>query len=176
MLAGESPCTAIYASPLRRAWDTATAAGVALGVQPRRYDGLREICCGWLDGLQLADIRARFPTLWHRNLAQTDDRFAWPGGESYRAFRLRVVQAISTLASAHVGERIVLVTHAGVITQLLGALYGESAARWDAFRVANASVSELRWSRGRRSELVRFNVAAAVTATVSNCNCYAKGA
>jgi broad specificity phosphatase PhoE len=161
LLAGEPPCSAIYASPLRRAWDTATTVGVALRVGPRRYDGLREICCGWLDGLPLADIRASFPALWHRNLAQADDRFAWPGGESYRDFRLRVLQGIRALANAHLGERIVLVTHAGVITQLLGALYGESAARWESFRVANASVSELRWPLSGGGELVRFNVGAA---------------
>ena len=27
--------------------------------------------------------RARYPELWRRNLAQADENFCWPGGESY---------------------------------------------------------------------------------------------
>jgi broad specificity phosphatase PhoE len=157
MLAAESRCAAVYASPLRRAWDTARTVGAALDLRPRQRSALREIGCGVLDGLPLVEVRTRFPTLWRRNLAQTDDTFAWPSGESYREFRSRVLQAVQALASAHVGERIVLVTHAGVITQLLGALHGAPAARWESFRVANASVSELHWS-GDTGELVRFDV------------------
>ena len=159
-LATEPPSAALYASPLRRAWTTAGAIGAALGLRPRRRVALREIACGSLDGLPLAEVQTRHPILWRRNLAQADDEFAWPGGESYRGFRERIIRGVTSLAEEHLGERIVLVTHAGVISQLLGALYGESAARWSAFRVGNASVTELNWYGGGGG-LVRYDVRAA---------------
>jgi len=121
---------------------------------------LREIACGSLDGLPLAEVQARHPALWRRNLAQVDENFTWPGGESYRGFRRRVVRAVTMLAAAHLGERIVVVTHAGAISQLLGALHAESPARWEAFRVGNGSVTELHW-QGYQAALVRYNLRAA---------------
>ncbi|CAN5749340.1 hypothetical protein BH24GEM1_BH24GEM1_31730 [soil metagenome] len=39
-------------------------------------------------------------------------------------------------------------THAGVISQILGALAGTSPARWEAFRPGNAALTEIDWTRG----------------------------
>jgi broad specificity phosphatase PhoE len=41
------------------------------------------------------------------------------------------------------------VTHAGVISQIVGALHGTSAARWELWRPRNGSVTEVRWQDGR---------------------------
>ena len=90
-------------------------------------------------------MQRRYPRPWRRNLAQTDQAFCGPGGESYRAFRARCLAAIRQIAAAHPGQRVLVVTHAGVITQVVGALAGTSAARWGAFRTANANITELRW-------------------------------
>jgi alpha-ribazole phosphatase/probable phosphoglycerate mutase len=142
------PFAAIYSSPLRRAYDTATAlADVGLG-PVRVCRALREIDCGALDGWLLTQVRARYPDLWAANLRRDDDRFRWPAGESYRELRCRCLRAVHALALAHRGERIALVTHAGVISQVLGAVHGASAARWDLYRPANASLTELAWRRG----------------------------
>jgi broad specificity phosphatase PhoE len=136
---------ALYTSPLLRARATADAIGAALGLRSHLRAGLREISCGMLEGWPLQRVQARFPELWQRNLAQNDESFAWPGGETYRQFRMRVVRTIRALAIPHVGQRILVVTHAGVIAQIVGALRDESAARWSAYRPGNASVTEVRW-------------------------------
>lgn len=146
----------MYSSPLQRAVDTAWAVGDAIGQRPRLVDCLREIHCGLLDGQLLHEVRSRYPVLWQRNLAQTDETFGWPGGETYQAFRRRVVDAMREIVATHSGERVAIVTHAGVISQIAGLLSGVSAARWDTFRAGNASVTELLWSR-RGSEIVRFD-------------------
>ena len=41
-----------------------------------------------------------------------------------------------------------MVTHAGVISQVVGALHGINAARWEAFRVGNASITRMQWQGG----------------------------
>ncbi|HEV2123454.1 MAG TPA: histidine phosphatase family protein, partial [Chloroflexota bacterium] len=154
-LQGEA-VAALYTSPLLRTWCTAQALADTLGVPPQARISLREIGCGHVDGWRLADVQHQYSELWQINLAQNDERFRWPGGESYRAFRSRCVRTIRRLATKHQGQRIILVTHTGLITQVLGAMYGVSAARWGAFRVGNASLTEICW-HGETGELVRFD-------------------
>lgn len=154
-LAGD-PAVALYSSPLRRAADTARAISARLGL-PIHFDpSLREIYCGVLDGVLLAEVQKDHPDIWKRNLSQSDDGFGWPGGESYVEFRTRVLDSIRFLASRHPGSRVLVVTHAGVISQVLGALVRLSPARWEAFRPGNASVTEVLW-KGQSGSLVRFD-------------------
>ncbi len=140
----EPTASAVYSSTLRRAAETARAAPL----EPLPADSLREINCGVLDGRPLEEIRARHPELWRRNLAQNDEDFNWLGGESYRQFRRRVLEAVSAIAANHKQERVLIFTHAGVISQVLGALAGVSAARWEDFRPGYASITEIDWNGG----------------------------
>src|SRR5919108_1514948 len=155
-LLAEPAIAALYASPLRRAKQTAGAVAGAFGLRPRLRRGLREIGCGTIDGWRLAEVEQRYPDLWAANQAQEDEAFRWPGGESYRAFRARALSIVRRIAAAHPGERVVIVTHSGPITQIVGALAGTSAARWEAFRTANASLTEIHW-QGDTGVLVRFD-------------------
>ncbi|MCW5981847.1 MAG: histidine phosphatase family protein [Bryobacteraceae bacterium] len=150
------PVDAVYTSPLRRAMATATAAPPRLLPHARALRSLAEINCGLVDGMPLARLKVDYPELWQRNWAQDDPSFRWPGGESYEQMRRRVLRAARCLGSRHLGQRILLFTHAGFVNQLLGAVAGQSPARWDNFRPANASITELRFD-GRRFEVVRFD-------------------
>lgn len=145
----------VYASPLQRAVHTGRAIAGACAAPLVLEAGLREINCGAADGLTLAEVKARYPRAWAANLAQDDADFRWPGGESYRELRARAWCALHAIAVRHPGARIAVVTHAGVITQVLGRIAGESAARWEAMRPRNASVTELLWADPPR--LVRFD-------------------
>lgn len=147
-LRGAPAIAALYSSPLRRAHMTAAAAGGALGLPVRLMGSLREISCGRLEGMPIEEVRARYAALWDRHAAQRDPDFRWPDGESYRELRRRAWRAVFRIAAAHPAQRVVVVTHAGVITQLMGALAGVSAARWESFRVGNASLTELQLGNG----------------------------
>ncbi|MGB5258978.1 MAG: histidine phosphatase family protein [Gammaproteobacteria bacterium] len=48
-----------------------------------------------------------------------DPDFVYPGGESFREMQLRSVSYFSSLASAHAGQTILLVVHAGVVRGLI---------------------------------------------------------
>jgi broad specificity phosphatase PhoE len=127
-----------------------------LGIKPRRWPSLREICCGVLDGWPVAEVEQVYPDLWQANLSRSDDDFGWPGGETYRGFRNRVLRAIRRIARLHRGGRVAVVTHAGVISQIIGSLAGQPAARWQLFRPAPASLTELRW-HGDVCRVLRFD-------------------
>lgn len=136
----------VYSSPLRRARDTARHC--AEGAEICLEAGLREIGCGRLEGMPLRTVARDYPEDWARNAAQTDDDFRWPGGESYAELRDRVLSAIAAIAARHPGARVAIVTHAGVITQLLGHIADERPARWSAYQVGNASLTEVAWGDG----------------------------
>ncbi|HLS82588.1 MAG TPA: histidine phosphatase family protein [Steroidobacter sp.] len=147
---------AIYASPLQRAAETARVLG-GFTARPVRYvQTLKEICCGDLDGLAIREARSRYPCAWRANLRQDDEEFRWPGGESYREFRDRCLQATEQIAQRERGRVVAIVTHAGVISQVFGALRGLSSAQWEPYRPGNASLSEIDW-RGPSRRIVCFD-------------------
>lgn len=131
----------VYSSTSPRAIRTAAAAARGRPVVPLR--SLREICCGEVDGWLIADVARRLPELWRRNLAQDDADFCWPGGESYRKFRQRVLRALRGIAARHRGARVLVTTHAGVVAQVVGQVKGVSPARWERYRPANCSVTTI---------------------------------
>lgn len=156
LLAGESAFAGITSSPLRRAHATASCVGETLGLTPIIEPDLREINCGSVDGLRLSGLKATHPDLWARNLAQTDETFRWPDGESYREFRTRALGAIARIGRRYAGQRVLVVTHAGIISQVIGSLAGTSPASWSRFRVQNASITEINWSE-HGTTVVRFD-------------------
>lgn len=131
----------VYSSTSPRAMRTAAAAARGRPVVPLR--SLREISCGEVEGWLIHDVARRHPDLWRRNLTQDDPDFGWPGGESYRKFRERVLRALRGIASRHCGERVLVATHAGAIAQVVGHIEGVSPARWECYRPANCSVTTI---------------------------------
>jgi broad specificity phosphatase PhoE len=115
---------------------------------------LREISCGELDGMALGEVQQRFPELWKANLRQDDFNFCWPGGESYRGFRKRCLETVQAIARRHRGGSVALVTHAGVITQIVGFLHGANPAEWARFRPGNTGLTEVMWESG---DLISFD-------------------
>jgi broad specificity phosphatase PhoE len=155
-LAAEDRAVALYTSPLQRAADTARILEDLAGGGALPCEGLREISCGEVDGVPVDQVQEKYPDLWASNLRQDDPDFRWPGGESYRELRRRSLAAVRSITVAHPGERVYLVTHAGVVSQLIGAIRGTSPAEWERFRPGNCSLTELRWN-SRGGELIRFD-------------------
>jgi broad specificity phosphatase PhoE len=152
----QPPAVAIYTSSLARARQTAAKIERAVAGPLIVVDELREINCGEMDGWRVSEVQSRHPEIWQRNMDQNDEEFRWPGGESYREVRLRSFQAITRISSAHHGERVVVVTHTGVIAQLVGAMHGIQPARWSEYRPGSGSITELE-CQNNRLRLIRFD-------------------
>ena len=142
------PYSVLYTSPLRRAQESANVIAAELGLSIVSVADLGEIRCGVLDGEPFRVIQEEHPEIWEKNLAQCDEGFRWPGGESYSEFRKRVDGGLSAIAESHVRTNVIIVTHYGVIAQAIGTLEGISPARWDIARPAHGSVTEIRWGSG----------------------------
>lgn len=134
---------AVYASPLRRAKETADALARQLGQTVQTHPGLREISFGDVEGLTLPELRQRFPELLARAVHPEDEDMGWPNGETRRAFQERVRAAFDTIAAAHLGQTVAIVTHGGVVARLLADIAEGRPGRWSAYESANCSVAEI---------------------------------
>jgi len=135
------PIAAIYTSPLQRARQTAEIISRALGDVPVIPDpGLEEFHLGAWEGLTYEQLRDE-KQLWRR-MAEDPD-FAPPGGESSRAFAMRLINSIYTIAERHVGEAVAVVGHGGAMATALALLLHRDGSRWRDYRMHNASLSKL---------------------------------
>ena len=115
-MAGER-ADAVYVSDLLRAQQTAGPIAGELALQPVADAGLREQSFGRVEGMRADDIQRDMPDAWAGWL-RFDEDFAMPEGESTREFHARVMAAIQKLAAAHPQQRVVVVTHGGVLDMI----------------------------------------------------------
>ena len=131
--------TAIYTSHLQRAWNTAGAIARELGLAARIESDLQEYGLGVWEGLKISDLHHRHD-FW--NVIRSDPDFAPDGGESPRQVRERFIGALRRIANSHQGERVVVVTHGGALSMVLGELIDGDYTSWERV-MDNCGVSEL---------------------------------
>lgn len=141
----DNPITAIYASDLARAWETAQYLGRALHVEVTREEGLRERGFGEFEGKTYAEIEALLPEQ-SRRWRKRDPEFAPPGGESLLTLRHRVTEAAERLAARHPGELIALVGHGGVMDVLYRAATRLDIQAPRTWTLGNAAINRLLWT------------------------------
>ncbi len=123
---------ALYASPLRRTWETAHIVGEALGLEPRPEPGLKEYHVGRYTGYPMD----RIP--WSRHPDEAPH-----GGETPRQFTIRVMAALERIVRAHPGEAVVVVTHNGPISVAAAILVAGDGMAWPRYQLPNAGVARL---------------------------------
>jgi broad specificity phosphatase PhoE len=136
--AAQRPWSALYCSPLARARETADVVGEAIGLHPIEDARFAETDTGdWTDRF-FDDVAASDPeryAAWRSG----DPAFRFPGGESFAAQQLRVLEGIDAV---RLGPRPALVIcHRGTIRLALAALHGDDARR--TAEVPNAALVEL---------------------------------
>jgi len=102
--------SAIYASPLQRAADTAQAIASALRLPVVPSEGLLDINFGELQGLPTSEAQARYPEIT-RSWIDSPHTTYFPGGECLNDVRERTAQTLQKTVSNHAGETVVLVAH-----------------------------------------------------------------
>jgi probable phosphoglycerate mutase len=141
----DEPITAIYASDLSRAHDTALAVSRHNGVPVQAEPGLRERSFGEFEGRTFAEIETELPEQAKR-WRQRDPSFTPAGGESLLMLKARVLSVAARLAAQHPGEQIALFAHGGVMDILYRAatrLDLQAARTWT---LGNTAINRLLWS------------------------------
>ncbi|XP_050205912.1 phosphoglycerate mutase-like protein 4 isoform X2 [Mercurialis annua] len=118
-LSKEPKIAAIYSSDLKRALTTAEIIAASCGGLEVVEDGdLRERHLGQLQGLVLRDTAKVNPEAYQAFLSRRTSQDIPGGGESLDQLYLRSTSSLQRIARKHRGERVVVVTHGGVIRAL----------------------------------------------------------
>ncbi|XP_052195780.1 phosphoglycerate mutase-like protein 4 isoform X4 [Diospyros lotus] len=144
-LSMERKISVVYSSDLRRAIDTAEKiASSCGGVEVSKDPDLRERHLGDLQGLLLHEAAKISPKAYRALLSRRTDQEIPGGGESFVQLYDRCTSALERIGSKHIGERVVMVTHGGV----LRALYVRASPTEQPGSVLNASVNIFHLSDG----------------------------
>jgi 2,3-bisphosphoglycerate-dependent phosphoglycerate mutase len=151
-LAGQS-IDALYASPLSRARETAQAISDALGLPIRSDSRLMELNAGIFQDRLRSDLAQECPEIlasWLRG----DPDFAIPGGESRRELLRRGEAAFRDIAAAG-HQRVVIVSHGGLLTAVFNALLAFDPPLRP-FGLENGSITQVQFTEGRAA-LIALN-------------------
>lgn len=142
----------VYASPLRRAAETAEAfarrAGVEVAVEP----DLAEAHIGGWEGKPFEELIEVEPEIVHHLRNQRAIWHRAPGAEREDRFRARVRDAVEGLLARHADRNLLLFVHGGVINAYCGEVLGLSQEMF--FLPENTSVNSVDVDGEARS--VRF--------------------
>jgi 2,3-bisphosphoglycerate-dependent phosphoglycerate mutase len=152
---------AVYASDLLRAKHTAEiivqntdCPDKSVRLEPR----LREIDVGLLSSLHYRDI----PTLFPEYVLDLQ-RDAWqtrrPGGESMADLYARVQNCLLELSVRHAGERVLIVTHGGVVRVAVALALGGLQDVWARLSIENTSITRILLNT-HGGKLISYNDAA----------------
>ncbi|MFQ5593218.1 MAG: histidine phosphatase family protein [Anaerolineae bacterium] len=137
-LAGHFEVDHIYASPLRRAQETAQSVAGHLGLAVEVHGDLAE--SAFL-------VQPKLPA-FSSPLETVDGGFAdeLPSHKDYRLFRSRVAGALKDILGRHEDGTVLIVAHAGTIGTVFRLLLGS-----DTFtvNVGNTTLHSLRWNGGQ---------------------------
>jgi broad specificity phosphatase PhoE len=144
-LSGRDDVVALYASPYRRAFETARAIGQALGLEPEPRAALAELDVGDAAGYRFEAWVEEFPGEAERFRTEGVD-YSWPGGESGRDLAARTEGEIDRILRAHGGGggAVVVVSHGGALAWIIAHLLGEPEGEWPYgyARLDNCSITE----------------------------------
>lgn len=153
---------AIYSSPMGRAIQTIQPTATLHGLEILPLDGLREVVLGSLSsdampkgsGEEMAiQLRTRLREIVY--IAVTTGRWdSIAGSEPSAQLRARLTATLDRIIAAHVGERVLIVSHAGAINAYLAAVLGLANDYF--FPTANTSISVMR-AQGERRMVFSLN-------------------
>jgi len=147
--------SALYASDLSRAAETAHILGQALGAPVILDERLREYDAGVLNGLVWDEIEQRYPEL-ARGLRDDRSWTDFPQAEGNPTFVARLTAAVTDIQAGHgAGDVVALVSHGGSLGMILAYLLGIETRRPTPFRFGNTSLSIVELTpRGPRLSLL----------------------
>jgi broad specificity phosphatase PhoE len=149
------PLAAVYASPLKRAFETAEAIATPHSLAAIATQGLLEANVGrWEDKswpvIEATDAEA------YRLFRQDPVAHGYPEGENLGEVCERVMLAVREIASRHAGQQVAVVAHSVVNRVLLGEVMQVPIARRHRVPQTNCGWSIIRW-RDRRPSVLSVN-------------------
>jgi len=138
------PVSAVFASPIERTTQTATAVAARHGLAVQPMPGVLEADYGDWTGKKIADLAKT--DLW-KVVQRTPSRASFPGGESLAAMQARIVAALDALVLGHAGKLVVVVSHADPIKAAIAHYTGVHLDLFQRIVVSPASVTAFEFGK-----------------------------
>lgn len=148
----DRPFAAVYASPMKRAHETAAAIAAPHGLSITTVDQLREVNLGEWSGKTWDEIRATDAQRYEHFLNHPEE-CGYPGGESLAELLERVRTALASIATKHLGQEVAVVAHSVVNRCYLGNLLGLPLNGGRGVAQLNTGISLVRWTPERAKVL-----------------------
>jgi probable phosphoglycerate mutase len=139
---------AIVASDLARARVTARAVADRTGQDVALWPLLRERTYGPFEGLTPEQFRQQDPASYQR-FRTRDPQFDLHGGESLETLAQRARLAMERLTETFLGQRILVVTHGGIIDVVHRLIVGETLHEPRTFPIENCAMHWLSYAEAR---------------------------
>ena len=150
---------ALYASPLRRAVQTAEPTAAALGLDVVIDDELAEYDRASSEYVPLEELRAMGDPRWRQ---MVEVGFVAVADVDAEAWMSQAVAAVERLIGAHPGQKVALVCHGGVINAYASWVVGTSRRMF--FEPAYCSINRVVASRSGAREIRSLNETAHIRA------------
>lgn len=164
---GRLPFDAAYSSPLRRCQETAAPLVESLGLELTIVEEIKEIQLGQVyplptpeKGEDLATLTEALRIRQREIVRMVADGGSWnaiKNSEPSKAFRSRIVLGLDKIARDHIGERVLVFAHGGVINAYAAEVLGLEKDFF--FPCANTSITVVRASSERRVLFVLNDIA-----------------
>lgn len=151
----DEPVQQLISSDLMRAQQTAAPAARQLELEIVTTVSLREQNFGVVEGMRADEIQALHPRAWEDWLKFREDH-AMPEGESARQFHARVIEALGRIATAHVGQKLLVVTHGGVLDMVWRTARGLGLNGPRQSDIPNAGFNRIRIADATQPELIEI--------------------
>jgi probable phosphoglycerate mutase len=152
---------AIYVTTLQRTLQTAAPLAARLGIEPRVEPDLREVFLGeWEGGSFRRHVAEGHPVAQQMLAEQRWDVI--PGAEPADAFAARVRGAVTRIAGAHPDQTVAVVSHGGVIGQILAEAAGTRGFTFtgsDNAAISHLVVTDERWIIRRYNDTAHLGLA-----------------
>ncbi len=132
---------ALVSSPLQRARQTARPIAERTLLLPDVEEDIAEFGFGDFEGWTEQDALSRHPHLRPLITGEAHPDERWPNGESGSGFVARVFDGIGRIVADHPDQRVVIVTHGGVIGSWVARMATEGATSFFPYLVHNCSIS-----------------------------------
>jgi broad specificity phosphatase PhoE len=154
--------THLYASPLARAFETASIIGKSIDMVPDPIEEFAEIDPGEAAGLLWKEWAEQYPDRAAKIQTATRSPYEqWVGGESGKDLADRVLAAWDELVTRHLGtaDIVTLVSHGGPLAWIAAHVHNDPMDVWPTERAVfrNCSVSEIEFAADGTHNVIGWN-------------------
>ncbi|VAX39336.1 phosphoglycerate mutase family protein [hydrothermal vent metagenome] len=145
----------IYASPMKRAVETAQAIASHHSLEVQTREKLVEVDVGKWEGMNWDDIMSQYPSEY-KNFMSDPSTYSYYEGETYGDVLVRTQPVIEELLEKHVGKSIVVVAHNVVNRVIVANQLGLPLSKAKDIKQANACLNVIKRQAGETA-LVTMN-------------------